>query len=76
MSNPNNYFHPHYGKVSFINIYEFVIESLSRQQHQSVIIFLLHVLALMTIFWVHTSDNLKKMYEGVLSLFQQRSFCG
>jgi hypothetical protein len=36
----------------------------------------MYVLALMTKLWVIIPENMKKLYEGILTLFQQKQFCG
>jgi len=76
LQNPNNYHHDLYGNVTFFNVYEFVIECLSNQHHPSVLNFMLHVLALMTKFWVTSVANLRELYDGILEMFQQRMYCG
>jgi hypothetical protein len=59
INNPNNYFNQYYGKVTFPDIYEFVIECLSHQHPPGLMGFLLHVLALMVKFWILDPLNLK-----------------
>jgi hypothetical protein len=69
INNPNNYYHPYYQRVSFADVYEFVIECLSHQHHPSLMGFLLHVLALMVKYWIIDPLNIKKLYDGILQLF-------
>lgn len=76
LANPNNYYHDYYGNVQFVQVYEFIIECLSSQHPPELFKFLLHVLALMTKFWILSVNNLRQLYDGILEMFQQRMYCG
>ena len=37
---------------------------------------LLYVLAVMVKFWVQDSHDIRRLYDGILTLVQQRMYCG
>ena len=84
MNNKNNYYNPLLGRVTFVQIYESVIDCLAQWVHNEegrqaknegwdeARRYMMHVLALMCRHWVRNQEEARNIFDGVLSVAEQK----